>query len=111
MSYKNVFKDILAIFVCNILYFTYIELNPKTPGIVFRYNDKNEKQLSLGSIKEFIKFPYTKLGIQILWYPENWDINHSVVILGMFGIYKLAESLSLSLFNYQCLGVEPQENP
>jgi hypothetical protein len=82
-------KNALEIIACNILYFTYIELNPKTPGIVFRCNDKNEKQLSLGSIKEFIKFPYTVLGRQILWYPENWDINHSVVTFGMFGIYKL----------------------
>jgi hypothetical protein len=82
-------KDILAIMTCNILYFTYIELNPKTPGIVFRCNDKNEKQLSLGSIKEFIIFPYTKLGRQILWKPENWDINHTVVIFGMFSVYKL----------------------
>ncbi len=98
-------NNIISIITCNILYFTYIELNPKTPGIVFRYNDKNEKKLSLGSIKEFIIFPYTKLGRQILWYPENWDINHTVVIVGMFGIYKL-----LLLFNYQYSGVEQKEN-
>ncbi len=97
-------KDILAIITCNIIYFTYIELNSKTPGIVFRYDDKNEKQLSLGSIKEFILFPYTYFGRQIMWKPENWDINHTVVILGMFGIYKLF------LFNYQYSDVEPLVN-
>jgi hypothetical protein len=95
-------KDILAIITCNILYFAYIELNSKTPGIVFRYNDKNEKQLSVGSIKEFIKFPYTYFGRQIMWKPENWDINHSIVILGMYGIYKV--------ISYQYSDVEPLVN-
>jgi hypothetical protein len=94
--------DILAIITCNILYFVYIELNSKTPGIVFRYNDKNEKQLSLGSIKEFIKFPYTYFGRQIMWKPENWDINHTVVILGMYGIYKV--------ISFQYLDVQQMEN-
>ncbi len=85
----EIIKDLIALVSCNIIYFTYIELNPHTSGIVFRYNDKNEKYLSLSSIREFIIFPYKNQGLAVMWKPCNWDINHTVVISGLFGLYKL----------------------
>jgi len=84
----NIIKDICAFSVITIGYFTYIELNPKTKGIVFRQNDKNEKKISIGSIKNFILFPLTETGLQFMWLPENWDINFPLIFTLGFTIYK-----------------------
>lgn len=84
----NIIKDICAFSAITIGYFTYIELNPKTKGIVFRPNDKNEKILSLGSIKSFILFPLTETGLKNMWYPRNWDINFPLISTIGFAVYK-----------------------
>jgi hypothetical protein len=81
-------KDCIFIGVLTIGYFTYIELNPKTKGIVFRPNDKNELVLSTNSIKGFILFPLTPEGLRIMWTPENYDINFPFILLTSYGIYK-----------------------
>ena len=84
----NLIKDFIALSAISVGYFTYIELNPKTAGIVFRPNDKNEKILSLGSIQSFALFPFTEVGIQIMWKPENWDINFPFILIVNFLLYK-----------------------
>jgi hypothetical protein len=84
----TVIKDLCAFSTISIAYLTYIELNPKTKGIVFRPNDKNEKILSIQSIKSFILFPLTETGLKCMWSPNNWDINFPFVTSIGFAIYK-----------------------
>jgi hypothetical protein len=81
-------KDCIFLGALTIGYFTYIELNPKTKGIVFRPNDRNELVLSTNSIKAFILFPLTSDGLQIMWRPENYDINFPLILVSSYGIYK-----------------------
>ncbi len=81
-------KDCVFIGSVTIAYFTYVELNPKTKGIVFRPNDRNELVLSTSSIKSFILFPLTSEGLKIMWKPENYDINFPMILLSSYGFYK-----------------------
>jgi hypothetical protein len=73
-------RDIGIIITISVGYFSYIALNPKTKGIVYRPNDKNEMVLSLGSIYTFIMFPFTSDGVKLMWYPSCWDINYPFVV-------------------------------
>jgi hypothetical protein len=73
-------KDIGVIIAASVGYFSYIALNPKTKGIVFRPNDKNEIVLSLASIYIFATFPFTSDGIKLMWYPSCWDINYPFIV-------------------------------
>lgn len=85
----SIIKDIVAVGAINLAYFTALELNPKTKGIVRRPDSENVKHISLGSIKEFMISPFTgKPGTKEMWKPKNWDINYPVVMTGCFGIYK-----------------------
>jgi hypothetical protein len=81
-------KDCIFIGSVSIAYFTYIELNPKTKGIVFRPNDMNELVLSTASIKAFILFPLTREGLKVMWKYENYDINFPLILLSTYGFYK-----------------------
>jgi hypothetical protein len=88
-------KDILVCCAVHIGYMTIIEINPKTRGTIIRPNDKGEKVISLGSMKEFMLTPF-KLNNQVardLWKFKNWDINYPVVMFGSFVIYKCFGSL------------------
>jgi hypothetical protein len=49
-------KDAIVFSALNICYFTYLEMNPGSKGIVIRPNAENKKVLSIGSIKNFILF-------------------------------------------------------
>jgi hypothetical protein len=82
-------KDGIVFGIINIGYFTYLEMNPRSKGIVLRPNAENKKVLSIGSIKNFILFPFTKTGLTVMWKPENWDINYPVVMILSFGFIKL----------------------
>jgi hypothetical protein len=84
----SLIKDCIFISALTVGYFTYIELNPKTKGIVFRPNDRNELVLSTNSIKAFILFPFTSDGLKIMWTPQNYDINFPFILLTSFSIYK-----------------------
>jgi hypothetical protein len=64
----------------NLAYFTYLELNPSTKGIVIRMNDKNEKYISFASIINLIVFPYTRRGFSIMWNYKLIDINYTLMI-------------------------------
>jgi hypothetical protein len=64
----------------NIAYFTYLELNPSTKGIVIRMNDKNEKYISFASIINLIVFPYTRRGFSIMWNYKTIDVNYTLMI-------------------------------
>lgn len=81
-------KDCTVFSLINIGYFGYLELNSKTRGIVFRPNEKNEKVLSTSSIKYFMIYPFTPMGLQVMWNPNNWIINYPVVMMISFGFYK-----------------------
>ncbi len=84
----SIVKDCIFLSTLTIGYFTYIELNPNTKGIVFRPNDRNELVLSTNSIKAFILFPLTKEGLKIMWKSENYDINFPLILISSYGIYK-----------------------
>jgi hypothetical protein len=81
-------KDCTIFSLINIGYFGYLELNPKTKGIVFRPNEKNEKVLSINSITYFMRYPFTPMGFKVMWHPNNWNINYPVVMILSFGFYK-----------------------
>ena len=81
-------KDCTIFSVINIGYFAYLELNQRTKGIVFRPNEKNEKVLSIPSIKYFMIYPFTPFGLKVMWHPNNWTINYPVVMILSFGFYK-----------------------
>ncbi len=85
----SLMKDGIVFGIINIGYFTYLEMNPRSKGIVLRPNAENKKVLSIGSIKNFILFPFTKTGLTVMWKPENWDINYPVVMILSFGFIKL----------------------
>jgi hypothetical protein len=91
-------RDFFVFGVINVGYFTYLEMNPRTKGIVLRPNAENKKVLSIGSIKNFILFPFTKTGLTVMWKPENWDVNYTVVMVMTFGFYKMNSSLITNLF-------------
>jgi hypothetical protein len=80
-------KDIAILSTITLGHLTYIALNPKTKGIVFRPNDKNETILSLPSIFSFMTFPLTKEGL-ITWHPTLWDINYPIILCGFYGLSK-----------------------
>jgi len=86
----SLIKDIMVCCGIHICYMTSLELNPKTKGTVIRPNDKGEKIISWGSMKEFMITPLKldKPFARELWKPKNWDINYPIVMLGSFGIYK-----------------------
>ena len=91
-------RDFFVFGVINVGYFTYLEMNPRSKGIVLRPNAENKKVLSIGSIKNFILFPFTKTGLTVMWKPENWDVNYPVVMLLSFGCYKINSVLIANLF-------------
>jgi hypothetical protein len=95
---SQIIKDGIVFGIINIGYFTYLEMNPRTNGIVLRPNAENKKILSIGSIKNFIAFPFTPTGLPIMWKPENWDINYTVVMTMSFGIYKFNEFLFRQIY-------------
>jgi len=85
----SIAKDVIAFGAINLAYFTALEVNPKTKGIVRRPDSENNKKFSPESIKEFMLSPFRcKPGTNELWKPQNWDINYPVVMVGCFGAYK-----------------------
>ena len=73
-------QNIILFGVFNIAYFTYLELNPATKGIVIRIDDKNEKYISFASIINLIIYPYTRKGFSIMWNYETIDLNYTVMV-------------------------------
>ncbi len=86
---SELFRDVFVFGIINVGYFTYLEMNPRTKGIVLRPNAENKKILSIGSIKNFITFPFTKTGLTVMWKPENFDVNYPVMMILSFGCYKI----------------------
>ena len=84
----NFIKDCTVFSLINIGYFAYLELNPKTRGIVFRPDQNNNKVLSISSMTNFMLFPFTQFGLSVMWHPNNWTINYPVVMIISFGFYK-----------------------
>ena len=60
--------NIFSIFI----YLLYLELNPKITGIWLRKNSYNSTVISLGSLWDYVIFPFKEIK---LWYPKFWDLN------------------------------------
>jgi hypothetical protein len=86
---NTIVEDIVNAIMFTIIYFTYIAINPSTKGIVFRLDDTNKHVFSYQSIIAFIKFPFTRQGIKIMWLPQNLDINYAFLLTVFFGVYKI----------------------
>ena len=66
-----------------LIYLIYLELNPKITGIWLRKDSYNRTIISLGSLWNYIIFPFKEIK---LWYPQFWDLNIfiSVTIIKFF---------------------------
>lgn len=82
-------KDAIAFAAINVGYFTALELNPKTKGVVIRPDSDNNRVFSFSSMKEFMISPFKcRPATNQLWKPNNWDINYPVAVGGCFAVYK-----------------------
>lgn len=91
-----ILEDLCVFGVFNVLYATYLEVNPKMGGVIIRPNENGDKVISLKSYWHFIKQPFKSdnTGVQKeLWKPKNWDINYFMsAIIFMFG-YKAGSAI------------------
>jgi len=88
----SIWKDLFAFLGFNILYATYLELNPNIGGIIVRPNSEGKKSINLGSYINFIKQPITTTQPEVkkhLWNPKNWDINYPVCATAFMLSYKV----------------------
>lgn len=74
-------SDLVAFAGFNIMYATYLEINPKLGGVVIRPDSEGNKKVNLKSYFNFIKQPFNSQNKEVqkeLWKPKNWDINYAV---------------------------------
>lgn len=82
-----------------LIYLIYLELNPKITGIWLRKNAFNKTVISLGSLKDYILYPFKEIK---LWYPKFWDLNIfvsvpiiTIILLLIKKLYSLINILNL----------------
>lgn len=77
------------LFFSVLIYFLYLEINPKIRGIWLRKGDDNQLHITLNGLKNFILYPFKNIK---MWMPNMWDMNVfvAVPILGSLG-YLLIE--------------------
>tara|TARA_B100001094_G_C17815941_1_gene616105 strand:- start:15 stop:314 length:300 start_codon:yes stop_codon:yes gene_type:complete len=59
-------------FVSLIIYFLYLEINPKIRGIWLRKGDDNKLMITFNGLKNFIMYPIKDIR---MWFPKMWDMN------------------------------------
>ena len=108
-----IIEDLCAFGVFNVLYATYLEVNPKMGGVILRPDEEGNRKISLKSYWNFIKQPFKSdnTGVQKeLWKPKNWDINYFMsAIIFMFG-YKTGSAIVEQIKNNEIV-VKDLENP
>lgn len=60
------------LFLSILVYFLYLEINPKIRGIWLRRSDNNQLHISLNGLKNFIVYPFKNIK---MWLPNMWDMN------------------------------------
>ena len=65
------------LFFSILIYFLYLEINPKIRGIWLRKGDDNRLNITLNGLKNFILYPFKNIK---MWLPNMWDMNVFVAI-------------------------------
>lgn len=65
------------LFFSILIYFLYLEINPKIRGIWLRKGDDNQLHITLKGLKNFIIYPFKNIK---MWLPNMWDMNIFVAI-------------------------------
>lgn len=103
-------KDLLAFAGFNVIYATYLELNPKIKGIVVRPDSEGKKRINLRSYFNFAKEPITTPNSEVrkhFWQPKNWDINYPLCATTFMVVYKIISAATTQVVAKSDLPITP----